>query len=201
MINTEQEYFYYLECDRVANGRPHATTKFFSDEVWRFIRTLRRVEFFLNVKLKNNPSLLNKLAYLLLIRQFRRLSLKLNFTIPANVFGPGLYIAHAGAIIVNKGAKVGANCALNNFVVIGTAAGKETDAPLIGNNVYIGPGAKIFGKIQIADGVAIGANAVVNKDILEENVMVAGVPGVIKGKTDTSKFIIIATTKVGGNLC
>ncbi len=50
------------------------------------------------------------------------------------------------------------------------------------SNVYIGPGAKIFGKIIIADGVAIGANSVVNKSILEENVSVAGIPAKIIGK-------------------
>jgi serine O-acetyltransferase len=42
--------------------------------------------------------------------------------------------------------------------------------------VWIGPGAKIFGKITIADNVAIGANSVVNKSVAEPNVTVAGVP-------------------------
>lgn len=48
--------------------------------------------------------------------------------------------------------------------------------PTIGDNVWIGPGAKIFGKIQIADECAIGANAVVNKSFLENGVSIAGVP-------------------------
>lgn len=61
-------------------------------------------------------------------------------------------------------------------VNIGTAAGTSGCAPQIGNNVYIGPGAKIFGPIHIADGIAIGANAVVNKDCLQENVTLRGVP-------------------------
>lgn len=42
------------------------------------------------------------------------------------------------------------------------------DVPIIGDNVWIGPGAKIFGKIIIADGVAIGANSVVNHDITKK---------------------------------
>lgn len=56
-------------------------------------------------------------------------------------------------------------------------------SPTIGNNVYIGPGAKIFGDIQIADGVKIGANAVVNKSCLHKNAILVGVPAheVVKG--------------------
>jgi serine O-acetyltransferase len=42
--------------------------------------------------------------------------------------------------------------------------------------VYIAPGAKIYGAIEIADNIAIGANAVVNKSFLEPNITIAGVP-------------------------
>lgn len=49
-------------------------------------------------------------------------------------------------------------------------------APTIGDNVYIGPGAKIFSPITIADGVKIGANAVVCKDCLEPGAVLTGVP-------------------------
>jgi serine O-acetyltransferase len=49
-------------------------------------------------------------------------------------------------------------------------------APIIGDNVYIAPGVKIFGDVKIADNCCIGANAVVNKTINEEGVTVAGIP-------------------------
>ena len=42
--------------------------------------------------------------------------------------------------------------------------------------MWICPGAKIFGNIKIADGVAIGANAVVNKTVLQSDVTIAGIP-------------------------
>ncbi|HMP14590.1 MAG TPA: hypothetical protein PKD70_11975, partial [Saprospiraceae bacterium] len=61
------------------------------------------------------------------------------------------------------------------------------------NNVYIGPGAKIFGAIQIADNVAIGANAVVNKTFGESGVVIGGVPAKVIGTIDTKKILIIAT--------
>ena len=112
-----------------------------------------------------------------------RYGLKLGFTIPANVFGPGLCLGHAGTIIVNEHCKIGSNCRIQAGVNIGNSAPLGEDwvpnnTPTIGNNVYIGPGAKLFGKITIGDNVAIGANAVVNKDV-PDNVTVAGVPAKI----------------------
>ena len=47
---------------------------------------------------------------------------------------------------------------------------------MIGDNVYIGPGAKIFGDIRIADGIATGANCVVNRSFDEPGTSIAGLP-------------------------
>lgn len=55
-----------------------------------------------------------------------------------------------------------------------SATNGEKEGPQIGDNVYIGVGAKIIGKVKVADNVAIGANAVV-KSIVEEGITVAGV--------------------------
>jgi serine O-acetyltransferase len=49
-------------------------------------------------------------------------------------------------------------------------------APIIGDNVYIAPGVKIYGNIKIPNNCAIGANSVVNRSIIEENMLIAGVP-------------------------
>lgn len=56
-----------------------------------------------------------------------------------------------------------------------TSAGKP-EAPIIGDNVYIGPGAILFGNITIADNVTIAANATVNKSCEVQNVVLAGTP-------------------------
>ena len=51
-------------------------------------------------------------------------------------------------------------------MTIGVAGkGEKRGCPIIGDNVYIAPGAKLFGKIKIGNNVKIGANAVVYKDI------------------------------------
>ncbi len=90
--------------------------------------------------------------------------------------GAGLYIGHFGGIHVNRGAVIGNNCNLQQDVTLGKAnRGARAGAPVIGNNVFIGAGAKIIGHILVGDGAAIGANAVVTKDV-PPGAAVAGVP-------------------------
>ncbi|MBO5239348.1 MAG: serine O-acetyltransferase [Lachnospiraceae bacterium] len=101
--------------------------------------------------------------------------MKYSFSIPANVFGAGLRINHiCGGIIINPNCKIGDWCDIHQGVNIGQSI--DGKCPEIGSNVYIGPGAKIFGNICIADDVMIGANAVVTKSIYEKGAVVGGVP-------------------------
>ena len=118
-------------------------------------------------------------------RKLKKQSIKLGFSIPLNVFGPGLSIAHYGTIIVNGQARVGANCRLHGCVNIGASAGRK-GAPQIGDNVYIGPGAILFGDIKIADNVTIAANATVNRSCEQNRVVLAGTPAkVVKENAQT----------------
>jgi serine O-acetyltransferase len=123
------------------------------------------------------------------------LSTFLGIHIKPNVFGPGLSISHPGTIIVNGKTRVGANCRLHVCISIGTRAGYRDLVPTIGNNVYIGPGAKIFGDIIIADGIAIGANSVVDKSFTEPNIGIAGIPAK-KINDKGSKDLIIKATEI-----
>lgn len=91
--------------------------------------------------------------------------------------GPGLYIGHFGGIVVSGLAQIGCNCSLSQGVTIGAAGvGERAGAPVIGDDVYLAPGAKVFGAIRIGHNVKIGANAVVHKD-LPDNAVAALVPG------------------------
>ena len=90
--------------------------------------------------------------------------------------GEGLYIGHFGGIIVSPKAVIGNNCTIMQGVTIGMAGrGDNKGVPIIGDGVYIGAGAKVIGKIRIGNNVAIGANAVVTKDV-PDNAIVAGIP-------------------------
>lgn len=81
-------------------------------------------------------------------------------------------------IIVSYGAKIGKNCVINQQVTIGQGI---TGHPTIGNNVFIGAGARIIGGVTIGDNVKIGANAVIVKDI-PSNCTVVGVLGRLSRK-------------------
>lgn len=109
---------------------------------------------------------------------YRRYMFRLGISIPfQTAIGPGFYIGHFGGIVVSHGARIGANCNLSQGVTIGQInRGRRGGIPQIGDNVYIGPGAKVLGGITIGNGVAIGANAVVIDDV-PDNAVVVGVPG------------------------
>ncbi|MBQ0111253.1 MAG: hypothetical protein KBS41_04945 [Oscillospiraceae bacterium] len=128
---------------------------------------LRKTEYHTNI---NHP--LQKTWY-----KFRLIKLQNKYAlhIPVNCCGKGLHIVHLGPILINNNAQLGENCSLHiNTAVV--AGGVTDKAPIIGNNVVFGIGSVALGDIHIADYTAIGANAVVNKDVLEENIAVAGVP-------------------------
>lgn len=91
--------------------------------------------------------------------------------------GPGFYIGHFGGIIVSGKAVIGANCTLMQGVTIGLSGhGERGGVPEIGDDVFIGPGAKLFGKIRVGNNVKIGANTVIHRDV-PDNAIVALNPG------------------------
>jgi serine O-acetyltransferase len=191
MIRSKDDYIWYLEADRIALSRPKPTILsniiaiFNPDYIWSFQRLLRRLEYLKNVK----PSgAIGKVVYFFLRLRFKKMSLKLGFSIPENVFGPGLAIVHYGTIVVNKNTRVGANCRIHVDTNIGASGGTDR-APCIGDNVYIAPGVKIFGDIKIPNNTAFGANAVVNRTFKEEGTLIAGVPAKVIGEIDIRKLI------------
>ena len=184
MIKSKEDYKFYLECDRKALCITRQNPRFYSDEIWKFQRCLRRLEYYTNCRR-------NKILTIIQKFRFHRLSVKLGFSIPINVFGPGLAIVHYGCIVVSSGAKVGSNCRIHEGVTIGATNG-SAKAATIGDNVFIGSGAKIIGDITISSNVAIAANAAVVKDVICENgCTVGGVPAKIISNNDSSSNIHI----------
>lgn len=93
--------------------------------------------------------------------------------------GRNFVIDHFGGIIVSGYAQFGDNCRIRNGVVVGLRRVEEKYAPVVGNNVDIGAGAKLLGPIRIGNNVVIGANAVVLCDVPDDSIA-AGVPAQIK---------------------
>jgi serine O-acetyltransferase len=108
----------------------------------------------------------------------RRYLYKFGFQIPLKArIGKGLYIAHFGNVVVHENAILGDNCNLTHGITIGQAdRGKRKGCPNIGNQVWIGTGAVVVGKITIGDNVLIAPNSYVNFDV-PSNSIVLGNPG------------------------
>jgi serine O-acetyltransferase len=78
---------------------------------------------------------------------------------------PDLHLPHPYGIIVHPQAVIGRRVTVMQQVTIGGRDHLENIAPLIGDDVYIGAGARVLGDVRIGQGVVIGANAVVTRDI------------------------------------
>jgi len=87
-------------------------------------------------------------------------------------FGKGFVILHSVGVVINGAAEAGEDLVIEHGVTIGA---EKFQIPKIGNNVFIGAGAKIIGNVTIGNNVKIGANAVVVKDI-PDNSTAVGVP-------------------------
>lgn len=149
-----------------------------------FLLLLRTAEF-----LKNRSGIY-KLIYFFVKYQKWKLGVRLGFTIPEHVFEEGLQIPHYGTIVVNANARVGRNCRLHACTNIGSSSGSSV-APKIGDNVYIGPGVKIYGGIFIANNTTLAANAAVAESVLHENCLVGGVPAKVIKHYDNKALLKI----------
>lgn len=172
MIATKENLKFYLKCDSLALHRKYSKPRFIHDNIWKYQILLRKCEYYENC----GTGFLDRFIYKVLKLRFTVLGQFLGFSIPLNVFGPGLCIEHYGAIVVNQSARVGENCRIHEGTTIGANGLFSNKAPILGDNCYIATGAKIIGDIKIADGIVIGANAVVTKSFMEPNITIGGVP-------------------------
>ena len=114
---------------------------------------------------------------------FKAMEVTTGISIPASAkIGKGFFIGHFGGIIVHAEVQMGENCSIGPGVVIGARGLGRQGVPQLGNNVYVGVGAKILGHVKIGNNVRIGANAVVITDV-PDNATVIGVPGRIIEKS------------------
>jgi len=123
-----------------------------------------------------NSGLVRKPFSLLYKFSFKIVQIITGVELPCEVpVGRGFRIDHFGDIIVSGFARFGDNCIIRNGVTVGLKRVDEPCAPQIGNNVNIGTGAKVLGKITIGNNVDIGANSVVMIDVPNDHIA-AGIP-------------------------
>ena len=111
----------------------------------------------------------NRLLFYFFFLWLRRLKVKYGFDISYRTqIGKGFYIGHFGNIVIHGDTVIGENCNISQGMTIGVSNyGEKKGIPTIGNRVFIGPNAGVFGNITIGNNVTIGANAVVTEDIAD----------------------------------
>ena len=126
------------------------------------------------------PSILRKVFSFFYKIAFKFIQIITGIELPCEVeIGRNFVIDHFGGIVISGYAKFGDNCRIRNGVVVGLRRVTEPRAPVIGDNVDIGTGAKVLGPITIGNNAVIGANAVVLIDV-PENCVAVGIPATIK---------------------
>ena len=164
--------FENVRADFRAHGRQLGAQGFWAMLVYRFGRWRYGVR----------PALLRKFCSLLYHVLFKLVQVLTGIELPCEVqVGRNFVIDHFGAIVVSGYARFGDDCRIRTGVVVGLARTEDPCAPQIGNNVDIGAGAKVLGRITIGNNVRIGANAVVLQDVPDDCVA-AGVPAVIRAR-------------------
>jgi serine O-acetyltransferase len=95
-------------------------------------------------------------------------------------FGPGFVLIHSTGVVINGGVRGGSNVYVEHQVTIGA---ERRESPLLGDDIFIGAGAKIIGSVKIGDGARVGANAVVVDDV-PPHCTVVGIPArVVRRRT------------------
>ena len=156
--------------DYRAHGRDWGAQGFWVLVVYRFGRWRYTVR----------PRMLRKLCSLIYKIWYKTVQIMTGIDLPCEVqIGDNFVMDHFGGIVISGYAKFGNNCRLRSGVVVGLQRVSEPLAPVIGNDVDIGVGAKVLGPIRVGNNVLIGANAVVICDV-PDNSLAVGVPAVIK---------------------
>lgn len=178
MIQSRKDLREYLKADRIINkmGNQWISRLTFNDNypVHHHLILLRHVEYYLNrAKWYELP-----LKYWYLLR-YRRSQIKTDMVIFPNTADAGLRLIHPGFRRIDRMVKIGKNCQILPLVLFGRKRPNDPDPSInMGDNCYIGVGAKILGPVNIGNNVTIAAGAVVLDDI-PDNAVVGGVPAKI----------------------
>jgi serine O-acetyltransferase len=183
MIKTKDDLKFYLKEDlkRFGGKKPKLKDWVLKNEDWYiylYIYHLRMIEYYSNTGNR-------KLKFFYHFFKYKRLGFNLRFTVHINTVGPGFRIYHTGDFLhVKRNCTIGKNCTLLPGVVIGNKNLKDDGSRVtIGDDCYLGLGAKVFGEVTIGNNAVVGANAVVVNDI-PDNCVVGGIPARIIKKMD-----------------
>lgn len=170
-IKSKQELKFYLMADRMMNtGKFSPSFKdlildfIMPNYILRYLKYMRKLSYY-----SNKRGSLFFLSYYYKFK-YKRLGLKLGFSIGYNCFGYGLVIPHYGTIVVGSSNRIG------NYAVLHTSTCITDNEKRIGNGFYLSTGAKMISKLTLGDNISVGANSIVNKSNPNDNILLAGIP-------------------------
>lgn len=117
---------------------------------------------------------------------------------PGAIIGRRFFIDHGMGVVIGETAEIGDDCTLYHGVTLGGTSWKKGKRhPTLKNDVVVGAGAKILGPITLSEGVRVGSNAVVTKDVAAHSIVV-GIPGrVVQQKDEDQKKRDAIAEKMG----
>lgn len=159
-----------IRADYRAHGRQWGAQGFWAMAVYRFGRWRYGVR----------PVWLRQILSLVYRLLFKLVQIVTGIEMPCEaVVGRNFVIDHHGGIVVSGYARFGDHCRIRTGVVVGLAHVQDPCAPVFGDRVDVGAGAKVLGRITIGSNVCIGANAVVTRDVPDHSIAV-GVPATVR---------------------
>ncbi|MBR3229850.1 MAG: serine acetyltransferase [Bacilli bacterium] len=185
MIKSKQDYKNYIKYEEKNYKKSYPNFNKELKKILKFQKLYRKLEYYTNCK----KGIINNIVKKILQYKFEKKSLQYGFHIPINTIEKGLCIIHIGPIYINENSHIGENFRIHPMTTIGKNIGRNQASPKIGNNVWIGPGARLYGDINIGNNTVIGTNSVVNKSF-PKNTTIAGAPAKIinnKGYKDYFK--------------
>jgi len=176
MIRTKKELKFYIMADRMMNRGCFKSSigqrikeVFLPDYIMRYLVAMRKVSYYNH----QVGGVINRISSIYNNCVYRRLGMKLGYSIGPDVFGYGLVIPHYGTIVAYSKS-------IGNYAVLHTSTCITDRQRTIGNGLYLSTGAKITTGDNIGDGVTIAANSVVTKGEPLGYALLAGTPAVKK---------------------
>ena len=135
----------------------------------KYLRCMRKLSYY---KYKKNP------LWIYYHSKYLRLGLRLGYTISPDSCGYGLVLPHYGTLIVGPQNHIG------NYAAIHVGTLFTADERTVGDNLFVATGAKITTCMHLGNSVTVAANSVVTKSFCDDNILLVGMPAVVKGQRD-----------------